>query len=61
MNEQGFFAKTRKRRAHGELAFFQKSAIRHRENEPCVGSFFAGRTNYHIYLTMVINALNMVA
>ena len=23
--------------------------------------FFAGRTNYHIYLTMVINALNMVA
>ena len=43
------------------LRFFQKSAIRHRENELCVGSFFAGRTNYHIYLTMVTNALNMVA
>ena len=61
MKEQGFLAKARKRRAHGELAFFQKSAIRRRENELCVGFFFAGRTNYRIYLTMVINALNMVA
>ena len=39
MKEQGFLAKARKRRAHGELAFFQKSAIRRRENELCVGFF----------------------